>query len=388
MSSNCNTGIKTKLKNIFCGCYNRKCDSELAEIYSSNEAPEFPVISVYFASWSIYSRNFRLSDVDGSRITHLIYAFAKISENFEIVFDDEWAALESPHPHTGERGFVGEMASFRKKHPHIKIGLSIGGANSRPQFIPMATSATQQHSTIQSAVALMRRCDFDFMDVDWEFPSGIREMLQFVDFVRRLDGAIKQNKSPGGFVTVALPASTSLLCDFYLTKIGKIAKIVHLMTYCYSLCADAHASNDASLESSSVNGECVRRSVEFAVRRGVPRPKLVIGIPAFCRTFGGCRSVGMEFEGAGSPGRHDSAFWDYAEVVEHRKELFTPPNASYSLLKAQETLVMHETASTIAAKMAFVKEAGLAGAFIWHIAQNAPGDDSLLTAVHQELVSQ
>src|SRR5688572_15671701 len=53
----------------------------------------------YFTSWGIYDRNFQVTDVDGSRLTHLNYAFANVDyETFTCKIGDEWADLDKPYP--------------------------------------------------------------------------------------------------------------------------------------------------------------------------------------------------------------------------------------------------------------------------------------------------
>ena len=50
----------------------------------------------YFAEWSIYARNYIVSDLPASHLTHVNYAFAQVSNAGDVSIVDSWAATDKP----------------------------------------------------------------------------------------------------------------------------------------------------------------------------------------------------------------------------------------------------------------------------------------------------
>ena len=49
------------------------------------------VVAAYYTSWSIYARAYNVVDIDASKLTHLLYAFANLNPNGEVFLGDSWA---------------------------------------------------------------------------------------------------------------------------------------------------------------------------------------------------------------------------------------------------------------------------------------------------------
>lgn len=90
-----------------------------------------PIILAYFAAWSIYARNYFVADIDGSKITHINYAFANVNSDLTIVLGDSWADVEKTFP--GDtwdqplRGNFNQLLKLKQKYPHIQTLISVGG---------------------------------------------------------------------------------------------------------------------------------------------------------------------------------------------------------------------------------------------------------------------
>ncbi|MBA19872.1 MAG: chitinase, partial [Planctomycetes bacterium] len=55
-------------------------------------------IVAYYTAWSIYARNFFVTDIQAEKVTHINYAFANISSGGELVLGDRWADIEKTYP--------------------------------------------------------------------------------------------------------------------------------------------------------------------------------------------------------------------------------------------------------------------------------------------------
>lgn len=82
----------------------------------------------YYGSWSVYrpgAGKFDISHIEPSLCTHLIYAFAGLSEAGEMRSLDPWNDLPDNY---GKDGF-GRFNGLRKSSPGLKTMLALGGWN-------------------------------------------------------------------------------------------------------------------------------------------------------------------------------------------------------------------------------------------------------------------
>jgi chitinase len=116
------------------------------------------VRAVYYAEWST-SATVKVSDIDGSIITHLIYAFATI-QNGSCVLPNE--------PSSSPNGTVQEIQKLKQRFPHLKTMLSIGGWGGSSEFSEAALTEQNRIFFAQTCVDLATQFDFDGLDIDWE----------------------------------------------------------------------------------------------------------------------------------------------------------------------------------------------------------------------------
>ena len=63
---------------------------------SSDPSPSSDGLRVvgYFEEWGIYGRDFRVADVDASKLTHLNYSFFGVDDTGDLFIHDAWAATD------------------------------------------------------------------------------------------------------------------------------------------------------------------------------------------------------------------------------------------------------------------------------------------------------
>ncbi|RYP56190.1 hypothetical protein DL771_011977 [Monosporascus sp. 5C6A] len=60
----------------------------------SNTTESGKNIAVCFTNWGIYGAKYRPNDLPASRIAHVLYAFADIAPDGEVMSSDSWADIE------------------------------------------------------------------------------------------------------------------------------------------------------------------------------------------------------------------------------------------------------------------------------------------------------
>lgn len=152
---------------------------------SQNQSQNAPlhnkIVVGYYAQWAIYARDYNVSDIDASKLTHLMYAF------FDVMYDpnSDSATIKSieAYPdfqHTEDPGIttasnpagnIGALKLLKQNSPHLKVLISLGGWTLSKGIPAAANSANGRKTLVESMVAFMKLYPFiDGFDIDWEFP--------------------------------------------------------------------------------------------------------------------------------------------------------------------------------------------------------------------------
>ncbi len=364
----------------------------------------------YFASWSVYERNYHIADVPADRLTHLSYAFAAISASGECALADPWADVEKPYPNdppdAAFRGSFGQLQILKKAHPRLRTLISVGGWTGSERFSDAAATPAARELFAGSCVGFMRSYGFDGIDLDWEFPVAgglpgnvtrpedrgnltllLAELRAELDAAGAADGRHY-------LLTVAAPATADLYANFELERLHAEVDWVHLMAYDlaggWSPLTGFHAPLfDDGVGPAEANADAAVQGYREA---GVPRRKIVLGLPFYGRAWQGVPEAndGLYQPHAGlpagtwEPGIFD--FWDLAARFLGTVPTYTSPAARVPWLYDPETglMVSYDDPDSIAAKASYVAEQGLGGVMFWELSAD---DDaaSLATAAHEVL---
>jgi len=244
------------------------------------------VIGYFFGA--TVNRGFRLDGVDGSKLTHINYAFGQI-------LPDGSAALANPSIDTAN---FRALREFKQRYPHVKVLISFGGWGGSKYFSDAAASAESRARFIESTLAIFVRPYpgvFDGVDLDWEYPTGggmagnaarpeDRENLTALvtEFRRALDAEPSQ---PGGryLITAATPAGPAQLRKYEMAKLAQLMDFINVMTYDYHTggsTAHFNAPLASGPDDPSPNLN-IKATVAAYLAAGVPAAKLVVGVPFY-----------------------------------------------------------------------------------------------------------
>ena len=138
-------------------------------------APE-PRVVAYYPEWAVYARKFDVASIPAAKLTHLVYAFARI-EGGEVNLFDSYAAIDKAYPgDTWDKGVLrgnfNQLMKLKAKHKHLKTLIAIGGWTLSSPFSDAALTPASREKLAKSAVAFMLKYGFDGIDLDWEYPVG------------------------------------------------------------------------------------------------------------------------------------------------------------------------------------------------------------------------
>ncbi|XP_047948216.1 nod factor hydrolase protein 1-like [Salvia hispanica] len=329
-----------------------------------------PVKGVYFPEWS----NVDPSSVETKLYTHIFYAFVTPhSDTFQFQIDQTRAPL-----------LLNFTSTIHAANPPLITLFSVGGAAEGTAFFSrLASNSSSRAAFIHSSIQVARKFGFDGVDLDWEFPETPTDMENLGYLLDEWRAEVQKEAAATGRPPLLLTAAVYYSADTFLdgmaraypaASVSRNLDLINVMNYDYhgawnkSVTGAQAALFDPSSNLSTSYG------LGSWVRAGVPRSKLVMGLPLYGRTWKlrdrGVHGVGMAAVDVG-PGWNGTGVLTYAEVVEFNKAnkakvVYDVATVSvYSV--AGDYWVGYDDKKTVAAKIGYAKALGLRGYFFWAI---------------------
>ncbi|KAI8954477.1 hypothetical protein F4801DRAFT_533349 [Xylaria longipes] len=289
------------------------CVSSCGLNITNNAAPPSTFKRVgYFEAWNEDRPclHMKPSQIDTTYYTHVHFAFANITESFQV----DIGGLQTAYD-----GF--------KALRGVKRILSFGGWSFSTDYdtfpiFRQGVTPEQRQTFANNVASYIVDQGLDGVDFDWEYPGapdipGIpagspEDGPNYLAFLKLVRAALPTDKSIG----IAAPASYWYLKGFPINDIGAIVDYIVYETY------DLHGQWDYG-NTFSVDGcpagNCLRSHVNktetenalaMITKAGVPASKVLVGMALYGRSFrmtsAGCYDVDCTFTGPGSgatPGR-------------------------------------------------------------------------------------
>lgn len=297
------------------------------------------VILAYVTSWSSVMPNPQM-------VTHINYAFGHVDSTFQGVKVDNPQRLR-------------QIARLKKKNPHLKVMLSVGGWGSG-RFSEMAADPAKREKFAKDCRRMVRKFNLDGIDIDWEYPTvsaaGISSSPDDTENFSLLMQDLRKAVGKKKLLTLATVCNARYI-DF--PAIMPYVDFVNIMAYDMTMgIAKHHTPLFASENTTELTAAS---SVEAHLAAGVPAHKLVLGVPFYGRG-------NNEFKASASYSRMPA---DLAPFTEQWDET---AQASY-LANAEGKFVFgYETPRSLAVKCRYAVEKGLRGIMFWEYAGDTPSN--------------
>ncbi|KAF8857889.1 putative glycosyl hydrolase, family 18 [Acephala macrosclerotiorum] len=354
----------------------------------------------YFGNWDIYARNFFVTDIDTSQLTHLMYSFANINTTTgEVILSDEWADLQYPYPGddtsangTNVYGGIKQLFLLKKKKRSLKTMLSILGATYSAKFSPILESESLRANFASTALKLMTDLGFDGIDIDYEYVQNATEASNMVDLLSKLRSgmdAISSNTSCSPFLlSYASPAGPLKYTQLDMPGMDQYLDFWNYMGFDYAGAWDTIAGHSSNLFASKDNPLSTpfntSTAINYYLTTGqVPASKINLGSPLYAHAFAGTEGPGKPFNGTGTGGSFGIAgIWDYKALpvsgynatVYNSKKL----GASWSYDSAKKYMISYDTPAIAKEKAQWIMKMGLGGSMWWEVSMDKNGTESLI----------
>ncbi|MGF1723792.1 chitinase C-terminal domain-containing protein [Photobacterium nomapromontoriensis] len=309
----------------------------------------------YFTSWRAGDdpqAQYLVKDIPWEQLTHINYAFVSIGSDGKVNVGDvtdpnnaatgkEWPGVEID-PTLGFKGHFGALATYKKKYD-VKTLISIGGwaetgghfgadgnRVADGGFYTMTTNAdgSINHAGIEkfatSAVEMLRKYQFDGLDIDYEYPTSMagagnpydkdfmeprRQYLwaSYQALMKVLREKLDVASAQDGIhymLTIAAPSSGYLLRGMETFDVTQYLDYVNIMSYDLHGAWNDHVGHNAALYDTGKDSELAAWNVYGTAAYGgigylntdwayhyfrgsMPAGRINIGVPYYTRGWQG-----------------------------------------------------------------------------------------------------
>lgn len=337
----------------------------------------------YVAGW----KTINPKRIPAEKLTHINYAFANV-ENGIIT------NIEGKEESDSLNFLI--LNNLKNRNPNLKILVSIGGWTHSKGFSDAVLTEESRKKLTDSGIDFLLKYNLDGLDFDWEYPAlqGDNNVVRSEDkenFVAMLKSFREALDSVGSLKnqhylsTIASGGFRGYLEVNDMAEAQKYLDFINIMAYDFYTAGDQTTGHHANLYPNGAKGRSAQTTVEEHIEFGVPTEKIVLGVPFYGRMWKG---VDSKDNGLFQPGNYAMGL-PYQQVYAFSKNSSfsrfwdVKAGAPYLFSIKDSTWITFEDPESLALKMKFVKEKGLAGAMFWEMAEDNTG--TLLEAIYTEL---
>ncbi|AJS61331.1 glycosyl hydrolase family 18 protein [Paenibacillus sp. IHBB 10380] len=401
--------------------------NSLWESSGSNETKAVPgsnynIVS-YYTSWSVGDRDYQPTDVDVSQVTHINYAFSdlcwKAFGTGAIACQNEDIPLQKDYVFDGEM-IIGDpevdlknfdtLATIKDQHPNLNLMVSVGGWSWSKNFSNMALTEETRRAFANSVVKFLREYRLDGIDIDWEYPveggetSNIRrpeDKENFTLLVKTVREALDAAGSEDGkyyLQTIASGQGDNFTVNADFVNSASYLDFINIMTYDYSGSYEPLANHNAplyydkNLPKSSAPRNNVQGGALGHLNGGVPKHKLVLGIPFYGKGWRDCPANG-EYQtcaGGTTEGSYESSIFDFSDIEDNyvNKNGFVrywneAAKVAYVYSPDKKVFITYNDKESMMYNTSFLKSLDIAGVMSWDISGDR--NKTLSTQLVQDL---
>lgn len=363
----------------------QQSQEEAKEVQSTERSADVDLkIIGYAAGYEDYD----FSKIDATKLTHINFAFANIVEG-KAAFELETDAAK-----------IATLMGLKKQNPELKVLYSVGGWVWSDQFSTMAAYDESRKKFAQSCVELLRKHDFDGVDLDWEYPGQRAEdndfrpadkdnfTLLLADIRKALDSQGEKD-NVHYLLTIATGADQPYIDHTNLGEAHEYLDFINVMGYDFYqgwMFQTGHHANLHPSDQEKYGGNSGVEAIDRHIDAGVPVNKLVLGLPFYGRQWKQVAPTDHPLYASANEGGYIIPYWEIVEKLNadnYEKMYDESAKASYLWNSKEHIFISYDTPEEIKLKAEYIKEKGLGGAMFWEYSLDK--DQELLNALFENL---
>ncbi|XP_041504605.1 oviduct-specific glycoprotein-like [Microtus oregoni] len=329
----------------------------------------------YFTNWA-HSRPGPASilprDLDPFLCTHLIFAFASMSNN-QIVANN----LQD------ENVLYPEFNKLKERNRALKTLLSIGGWNfGTSRFTSMLSTIASREEFIDSVIFFLRTHGFDGLDLFFLYPglrgSPANDRWNFLFLVEELQFAFEKEalltQRPRLLLSAAVSGVPYIIQTSYDVRfLGRRLDFISVLSYDLHGSWERFTGHNSPLFSLPEDSKSSAYAMNYWRNLGAPAEKLLMGFPAYGRTFhllsASKNGLQAASTGPGSPGKYTKqagflAYYEVCSFIQSAEKHWIDYQYVPYAYQGQEWVGYDDTIS-FSYKAMFVKKEHFGGAMLW-----------------------
>lgn len=308
------------------------------------------------------------------QFTHLIYCFGHVKDNKLFISRERDSLL------------IQKMVGLKTKNSKLKVLLSLGGWGG---CAPCSDAFSTEEGRKTFASSVKELCDYfgtDGIDLDWEYPaiSGYpghtykpEDKSNFTALVKELKKELGGNR----IVTFAAGGFDKFLTESIDWKeVMPFIEYVNLMTYDLTSGFSVVTGHHTPLFSNPSQKQSTDNCVQWLIKNGVKRSKLIIGAAFYSRIW---QNVEATNNGLYQSGKFKSSMpynkFSNEFIPEKGYQLFWDDisKAPYAYNAKEKLFATFDDKRSIYEKSLYVKKHKLGGIMFWHLGEDKANDGLL-----------
>ncbi|KAM3617867.1 uncharacterized protein V6R79_012174 [Siganus canaliculatus] len=317
-------------------------------------------------------------EIDPFKCTHLIYAFADINDQHELV-PKHAADIQRYH----------DFNQLKVRNPLLKTLLAVGGVKfNKTKFSAMVSTQENRQKFIQSAITVVRGNEFDGLNLDWRYPGASggqpEDKERFSALCEELKVAFEAEGSTNNRDRLIIAASVSakkevIDAGYEVATISKYLDFISVLTFDFHDSKLGNAHHHSPLFSGPQDtGDRIFSNTDSAMQywlgQGTPPDKLNLGLALHGRAFtltSEIHDVGAPVRGAGDEGGYtrEPGSWASYEICLYIKNNTVQliPDQKVPFATVNHQWVGFDDKKSLEAKVSYLKAHNLGGAIVWSV---------------------
>ncbi|OIS97182.1 hypothetical protein A4A49_21324 [Nicotiana attenuata] len=319
----------------------------------------------YWLSW--LAETVPSSSIPTEYFTHIFYAFA-VPDNtsFQLLVSQ-----------ADEQSVINFTATIHSQSPATKTMLSIGGDTGSPILPSMTSCQDNRAAFIKSTIDVARKCGFDGLDLDWEFPTKSENMHNLALLLKEWRLAISIESLTSSRPPLILSAAVSfspnpLLSGTFYPEDALRNYLDFLNPTCYNYKGswDTSATGAPALLYDKSSNISTSYGISAWKQNRIPSTKLVMGIPLFGKTWKlkdpNDHRIGAPAIGVGPGTQGEMSYNDIVTFISENNATIVYNNETVSTYSYVGTnWIGYDDINSITAKIKYAKTQGIGGYFFW-----------------------
>jgi chitinase len=316
-----------------------------------------------------------------SGLTEIIFSFSHLSGN-RLTIDDKKDSLT-----------IRALVALKKKNPHLKILLSLGGWGGCKTCSDVFGSDSGRLEFAGSVIDLINYFDADGIDLDWEFPAlaaypehpfKVEDKVNFTALVQILRKKLGKSKE---ISVICAGVSPFLEGSLDLPGIAPYVDRINLMTYDLIGSKTQFSGHHTPLYSTSWQIASADHAMHYLDSMKIPHNKICIGSAFYGREY-------LVLENHDHGLNQSALFQKFITMKDIRKDYTDAEGyvtywdsvamAPYKYNDQNKIFITYDDERSVTAKVKYVKNKKLNGIFYWEMRLDRP-KQGLLDVIIREM---